>query len=61
MLIWNIAYLHKYRRRTVWTSDFIYLGTVVNTENCMKEEMKERIAAGNRAYRVHTKNYFHQN
>jgi len=38
-----------------------YLGTMVNTDNSIEEEIKERIAAGNRAYHVHKKNYLHQN
>ena len=33
----------------------------LNTGNSIEEEIKERIAAGNRAYCVHKKNYFHQN
>ena len=28
---------------------------MVKTDNSIKEEIKERIAAGNRAYRVHKK------
>ena len=28
---------------------------MVNTDNSIEEEIKERIAAGNRAYRVHRK------
>jgi len=36
-------------------NSFKYLGTMVNTDNCIEEEMKERIAAGNRAYQVHKK------
>jgi hypothetical protein len=27
----------------------------VNTDNCIEEEIKERIAAGNRAFHVHKK------
>ena len=34
---------------------------MVNTDNSIEEEIKERIAAGNRAYHVHKKNYLHQN
>jgi hypothetical protein len=34
---------------------FKYLGTMVNTNNSTEEEIKERIAAGNRAYHVHKK------
>jgi len=30
----------------------------VNTDSCIEEEFKERIAAGNRAYRVHKKTIF---
>ena len=30
-----------------------YLGAMVNTDNSIEEEIKERIAAGNRAYHVH--------
>jgi len=33
---------------------------MVNTDNSIEEEIMEREAAGNRAYRVH-KNYIHQN
>jgi hypothetical protein len=32
----------------------------MNTNNSIEEEIKERIAAGNRAYHVHKKNY-HKN
>jgi len=32
-----------------------YLGAMVNTDNSVEEEIKERIAAGNRAYHVHKK------
>jgi hypothetical protein len=31
------------------------LGTVVNTDSCIEEEIIERIAAGNRAFHVHKK------
>jgi len=34
-------------------NSFKFLGTVVNTDSSIEEEIKERIAAGNRAYRVH--------
>jgi hypothetical protein len=36
-------------------NSFKYLGTTVNTDNSVEEEIKERIAAGNRAYYVHKK------
>jgi hypothetical protein len=32
---------------------FKYLRTVVNTDNSIEEEIKERIAAGNRTYHAH--------
>jgi hypothetical protein len=31
------------------------LGAVLNTDSCIGEEIKERIAAGNRAFHVHKK------
>jgi hypothetical protein len=34
-------------------NSFIYLGTMVNTDNSIKEEIKERIAARNRTYHAH--------
>jgi hypothetical protein len=34
---------------------FKYLGSMVNTNNSIEEEIKERIPAGNRVYRVHKK------
>jgi hypothetical protein len=34
---------------------------MVNTNNSIEEEIKERIAAGNKAYHVHKKNYSHPN
>jgi len=36
-------------------NSFKYLGAVVNTDNSIEEEIKERIATGNRAYHVHKK------
>ena len=36
-------------------NSFKYLGAIVNTDNSMEEEIKERIAARNRAYHVHKK------
>ena len=36
-------------------NSFKYLGSVVNTDNSIEEEIKERIAAGNRAFHVHKK------
>ena len=36
-------------------NSFKYLGSTVNTDNSIEEEIKERIVAGNRAYHVHKK------
>ena len=36
-------------------NSFKYLGSVVNTDSSIEEEIKGRIAAVNRAYRVHQK------
>jgi len=33
----------------------------MNTDSSIEEEIKERIAAGNRAYHVHKKKNSHQN
>jgi len=32
---------------------------MVNTDSCIEEEIKERIAAGNRAYHVHNNRAYH--
>jgi hypothetical protein len=34
---------------------------MVNTDNSIEEEIRERIAAGNRAYHVQKKKYLHKN
>jgi hypothetical protein len=36
-------------------NSFKYLGAMVNTDNTIEEEIKERIVAGNRAFYVHKK------
>jgi hypothetical protein len=36
-------------------NSFKYLGAIVNTDNAIEEEIKERIVAGNRAFHVHRK------
>jgi len=52
----NPPYLHKDRRRTVeQVNSFKYIGTIVNTDNSIEEEIRERTAAGNRAHHVHKK------
>jgi hypothetical protein len=42
-------------------NSFKCLGIMVNIDSSLEEEIKERLAAGNRAYHFHKKNYFHQN
>ena len=39
-------------------NSFKYLGTAVYTNNSIEEEIKGRIAAENRAYRVHKETMF---
>ena len=39
-------------------NSFEYFGTMVNTDNSIEEEIKERITAGNRNYHVHKKKLF---
>ena len=39
-------------------NSFKYLGAMVNTDNSIEEEIKERIAAGNQAYHVHKKTIY---
>jgi hypothetical protein len=36
-------------------NSFKYLGTMVNTDSSIEEEIKERIAGGNRSFHVHKK------
>jgi len=49
-------------------NSFKCLESMLNTDSCIEEDIKERIAAGNRVYRVHKnrayrvhKIYSHQN
>jgi hypothetical protein len=49
------TYLTAGDERLKQVNSFKYLGTMVNTVNSIKEEIKERFAAGNRAYHVHKK------
>ena len=53
----NPSNLHGHRREEQFeqVNSFKYLGTMVNTDNSIEEEIKERIAAVNRAYHVHKK------
>jgi len=42
---------HTYWKQRIWTSkSFKYLGSSVNTDNTIEEEIKERIALGNKAF-----------
>ena len=54
------TYINTGEEQFEQVNSFKYLGTMVNTDNSIEEEIMEREAAGNRAYRVH-KNYIHQN
>jgi len=54
------TYINTGEEQFEQVNSFKYFEKMVNTDNSMEEEIKERIAAGNRAYQVH-KNYFHQN
>ena len=52
--IWH-NYLDTGEEQFEQVNSFKYLGAMVNTDNSIEEEIKERIAAGNRAYHVHKK------
>ena len=49
------SYINTGEERLEQVNSYKYLGTMVNTDNSIGEEIKEKIAAGNRAYRVHNK------
>jgi len=49
------TYIDKGEEQFEQVNSFKYLGTMVNTDNCIEEEIKERIVAGNRMYHVHKK------
>jgi len=59
--IFQPAYLNTGEEQSEHVNSLKYLGSMVNTENSIEEEIKVRIEAGNRAYLVHKKNYSHQN
>ena len=52
---------HLFSEANLWrwefeqVNSFKYLGSAVNTGNSIEEKIKERIAAGNRAYHAHKK------
>jgi len=49
------TYMDKGEEQFEQVNSSKYLGAMVNTDNSIDEEIKERIAAGNRAYHVHKK------
>jgi len=49
------TYMDTGEKQFEQVNSFKYLGAMVNTDNSIEEEIKERIAAGNRAYHVHKK------
>ena len=49
----HLTYLDTGEERFEQVNSFKYLGAMVNTDSSIEEEIKERIAAGNRAYHVH--------
>jgi threonine dehydratase len=54
------THIHIGEEQFEQVNSFKYLGALVNSDNSIDEEIKERIAEGNRAYHVHKK-YLHQN
>ena len=53
--IFQPTYLNTGEEQSEQVNSFKYLGLMVNTDSCIEEEIKERTAAGNRAYHVHKK------
>jgi len=53
--IFQLTYLNTGEERFEQVNSFKYLGSMVNTDNSIEEEIKERIAAGNKAYLAHKK------
>jgi hypothetical protein len=51
----NKRYLNTGEEQSEQVNSFKYLGSMVNTGNSIGEEIKGRIAAGNRAFHVHKK------
>ena len=51
------TYINTAEKQFEQVNSFKYLGTMVNTDSSIEEEIKERIAAGNRTFHVH-KNLF---
>jgi len=53
--IFQPTYLNTGEEQFEQVNSFKYLGLMVNTDDSIEEEIKERITAGNRAYHVHKK------
>jgi len=51
----QLTYLNTEEEQFQQVNSFKYLRSMVNTDNSIEEEIKERTAAGNRAYHVHKK------
>jgi len=49
------TYINTGEEQFEQVNSFKYFRTMVNTDSCIEEEIKERIAAGNMAYHVHKK------
>jgi len=51
----NPPYVHKNTGEEQFeqVNSFRYSGKMVNTDSCIEEEIKERIAVGNKTYHVH--------
>ena len=54
----NATYINAGEEQFEQVNSFKYLGTVVNTDSAVEEEIKERMGAGNMAYRGHKKKQF---
>jgi len=52
------TYINTGEEQFEQVNSFKYSGTMVNTDSCIEEEIKEIIAAGNRPYHVHKKTIF---
>jgi hypothetical protein len=51
--IFQPTYLNTGEEQFQKVNSFKYLGSMVNTDNSIEEEIKERTVARNRAYHVH--------
>jgi hypothetical protein len=52
------TYINTGEEQFEQVNSFKHLGTMVNADSSIETEIKERIAAGNRAYRVHKRKLF---